>query len=335
MKPWRPILSACCLLLGGQVHTEPAARQHIHIVGSSTAYPIVATAAEHFGRNSPHTTPVVESTGTGGGIKLFCSGLGPLTPDIVMASRRMKSSEQASCGRLGITDIREIRIGFDGIVFASNWDAPNLALTRRDIYLALARWVPSAKHPDTLVSNPYTNWHQLNPDLPDLPIRVYGPPPTSGTRDILVERLLTEACMNEPALRELYQQEPSSFNHQCQTLREDGLFINAGENDSRVVRKLINDPYALGILGFNFLDRNRDRLQAASIDDTLAEFETVESGVYPFTRPLYLYVKQAHERVAPGLNAFIDSITGEDSIGPEGRLIDQGLIPLVDSAAAN
>ncbi len=322
------LITAAALLLFGNAGAELTPRKHIHIVGSSTAYPIIAAAAEHFGRNHDFTTPVVESTGTGGGIKLFCAGLRLNTPDIAMASRNMKPSERGACEKRNVTDIREIKIGFDGIVIANHRRAPRFPLSRRDIYLALARWVPSPDRPGTLIANPYQNWKEINSELPDQKIRVYGPPPTSGTRDILVERLLTNACLDIPSLRELYQENSAAFNRQCHALREDGHFINAGENDARLVRKLRNDPDALGIFGFNFLDRNPDILQAASIGGNNPSFETIESGVYPLSRPLYLYVKPRHGRIVPGLGEFVESMIGQDSIGPEGRLIDQGLIPL-------
>ena len=312
----------------GNAAAEFVPRKHIHVVGSSTAYPIIAAAAEYFGRNHEATTPVVESTGTGGGIKMFCAGLGLNTPDIAMASRNMKPSERGACEKHDVTDIREIKIGFDGIVIANHLHAPRFSLSRRDIYLALARWVPSPDRPGTMITNPYQNWREINPKLPNQKIRVYGPPPTSGTRDILVERLLTNACLDVASMRELYQEEPDSFNRQCHALREDGRFINAGENDARLVRKLLNDPDALGIFGFNFLDRNRDILKAASIGGSEPSFETIESGIYPLSRPLYLYVKPRHGRIVAGLTEFVDSMISEDSIGPEGRLIDQGLIPL-------
>jgi phosphate transport system substrate-binding protein len=298
------------------------------VVGSSTAYPIIASAAEHFGQNSEFKTPVVESTGTGGGFKLFCSGLGLTSPDIVMASRRMKETERKACENHGVTDIREIKIGFDGVVFASRIDAPDFALTRHDIYLALVRSVPSTTSPNSLVTNPYKTWSQIRSALPDQPIRVYGPPPTSGTRDILVERLLTDACLAEPVLRELFAEDHFSFLKQCHTLREDGAFINAGENDARLVRKLFDNPHAMSIFGFSFLDQNSDRLKAASIDGIRPVFESIESGDYPLTRPLYVYVKSAHESAVVGLGRFIETIIAEDSIGPDGRLIDKGLIPL-------
>ena len=322
-------LSAVCLLLGPTaVNAELIQRQHILIVGSSTAYPIVTAAAEHFGRDQRFTTPIVESTGSGGGIKLFCSGLGLATPDIAMTSRSMKASERANCARNEVYDIREIKIGYDGIVIASTKDTPRLNLSKRNIYLALAQEVPSPGDPGRLIHNPYRTWDQIDPALPALPIRVLGPPPTSGTRDILVERLLHDACMEVPSLRSLRQSDPTRFQQRCHALREDGAFVNAGENDARLVRKLINETGTLGIFGYNFLDRNRDRLKASSIDGIEPRFELIESGVYPLSRPLYLYIKPRHSRLVQGLDEFIEMIVSPQASGPEGYLIGQGLIPL-------
>lgn len=318
---------ALCLTLTGAIAEFPK-RQHILIVGSSTTYPIVAAAAEKFGRETPLTTPVVESTGSGGGVKLFCAGLGLTTPDIAMTSRRMKDSERQACARNDVNDIREIMIGYDGIVIASTKEAPEFRFSARDLYLALAREVPSPDSRKNLVPNPYREWDQINPALPSLPIRVLGPPPTSGTRDIFAERLLQDACLSVAPLRALRKQDPTQFRQRCQALREDGAFVNAGENDARLVRKLINDPDTLGIFGFNFLDRNRDRLRAASINGIKPEFELIESGIYPLSRPLYLYIKPRHTRLVKGLQEFVDMIVSPEVSGPEGYLVDQGLIPL-------
>jgi len=318
---------AVVLLSAGAALAEPVPpRQHIHVVGSSTAYPIITAAAEQFGRNTAFATPVIESTGTGGGFKLFCAGIGLDTPDIVMASRPIKQSERLSCEKNQVSDVAGIRIGYDGIVIANRLGAAQFHFSRDDIYRALARWVPSAS--GSLVRNPYKRWNEVNPDLPDEAIHVYGPPPTSGTRDILVERLMTRACLDDPTMRELHDQDPGSFLHQCQALREDGAYINAGENDTRLVRMLINDPHFLGIFGYNFLDQNRDRLQAASIDGIFPSFDSIESGSYTLSRPLYLYLKSKHIGQVPGLGEFIDYVTSDASIGEEGRLLDKGLIPL-------
>ena len=317
-----PLSSPCTAASLGERH-------HILIVGSSTTYPIVTAAAEHIGRELGMQTPVVESTGTGGGIKLFCDGQGLETPDIAMASRRMKQSERDMCSRNKVFDIREIRLGYDGIVVASAKHAPPLVLSQRDLYLALAREVPAPADATRLVDNPYRTWRDLNPDLPDLPIRVLGPPPTSGTRDILVERVLQPACAQVPALMAIREQSPEQFLAHCHALREDGAFVNSGENDARIVRKLIQDDRALGVLGYNFLDRNRDRLQAASIDGIEPAFESIESGVYPLTRPLYLYVKPRHDRLVEGLERFVAALVAPAISGPEGFLEGHGLIPLV------
>jgi phosphate transport system substrate-binding protein len=316
------------LLSLGASRAELVQRQHILIVGSSTAYPIISSAAERFGREPGSITPVVESTGSGGGLKLFCHGLGLATPDIAMTSRAMKVSERARCTRNGVNDIREIMIGYDGIVIANNKDAPRFSMTKRDLYLALAREVPAPDDPGQLVSNPYRNWQDINPALPDTPIRVLGPPPTSGTRDIFAERLLEDACMEESLLRALYRSDPTQFRQRCHALREDGAFVDAGENDARLVRKLIKDSGLLGIFGYSFLDRNRDRLQAASIDGIKPFFELIESGIYPLSRPLYLYVKPQHAKLVRGLDGFIASVVSTEASGPEGYLIDQGLVPL-------
>lgn len=305
-----------------------APREHILVVGSSTAFPIISAAAEEVGRAQGLVTPVVESTGTGGGFKLFCGGLGPETPDLATASRRMKPSEREDCMRNGVTDIREIRLGYDGIVLAGTKAGVPFPLTTRALYLALAREVPAADDPDRLVANPYRRWQEIDPDLPDQAIRILGPPPTSGTRDILVERIMEAGCDQQPLLHALRESEPERFRQQCHALREDGVFVNAGENDARMVRNLLADPQAIGILGWNFVDRNRDRLWAATIDDVAPTFDLIESGVYPLSRPLYLYAKMQHARLVPGLADFIDAVVSPRLSGPEGLLVDHGLIPL-------
>lgn len=302
-------------------------RQHLLLVGSSTTFPVISAATERIRRSEGGPVSVVEATGTGGGFKLFCAGLGLATPDIVMASRRMKDSERARCRENGVDAVREVRIGYDGIVVASLRGTAAMALSTRALHLALAREVPAADG-SGLVANPYTRWNQVDPALPADPIRVLGPPPTSGTRDVLVERLMHAACLEVPALRAVAETDPEQFARRCYTLREDGPYVNAGENDARLVRKLFGDPGALGILGYNFLDRNRDRLQGAPIDGVAPTFDSIESGEYPLTRPLYLYLKEAHLGVVPGLDGFFAALISPAAIGPDGYLVEQGLIPL-------
>lgn len=303
-------------------------RRHIVIVGSSTIYPIVTAAAEYFSRASRHHAPVVESTGTGGGFKLFCNGLGLDTPDITMASRRMLESEKEGCRKQGVDEVPELKIGYDGIAFASVKGTPALVLSTDDIYLALAREVPDPGGEQRLVANPYLRWSSIDPALPDLPIRVLGPPPTSGTRDLLAELVLERACGRIRALAYLRRTDEANFRRRCHALREDGAYVNAGENEERLVRKLLDDPGALAVLGFNFLERNADRLQAASVDGVWPDVESIRNEAYPLSRPLFLYVKQAHVSVVPGLMEFLRSLTSEGVWGDDGYLAVQGLIPM-------
>lgn len=303
-------------------------RQHVLIVGSSTAYPIVAAASEYFGRLPGRLTPVVESTGSGGGIKLFCSGIGLSTPDIAMSSRPMKQIERANCIANKVYDIREIKIGYDGIVIANSKAAQAFKLLHDDLYLALAREVPDPNDPDQLIPNPYRQWQQIRADLPDRPIKVLGPPPTSGTRDILLERVVGPACRATPAALRRFGKDAESLTRSCHALREDGAFVESGENDARVVRKLISDTDALGVIGYSYLDQNRHRLQAASIDGVLPEFELIESGVYPLSRPLFIYTKPRHARLIADLEAFVATLISPAVSGPDGFLADHGLVPL-------
>ncbi|MEN8175856.1 MAG: substrate-binding domain-containing protein [Pseudomonadota bacterium] len=319
------------LLLG--VATSSAAldlaqRQYITVVGSSTAFPIVSIAAERFSRISSYKAPVLESTGTGGGIKLFCSGVGLATPDIVMASRPMKASEWERCQKADVRDLTVLKIGYDGITVANARTARRFRFTSQDLYLALAREVPDPAGGQQLVPNPYKRWSDISSLLADIPIRVLGPPPTSGTRDVLVERLLYEACDSVDFLHALRLRDELEFKRHCQALREDGAYVEAGENDARIVRKLIDDPGAIGILGYNFLDRNSDKLQGASIDGVLPRYEEIESGDYSLTRPLYLYIKRAHLKVVPGLAEFVRYVKEQGSQGEDSYLVDGGLIPL-------
>lgn len=316
------------LTINSTVAGEIIPRSHIMIVGSSTAFPIVSSVAERFKRSTNAPSPVVISMGTGGGFKLFCSDKGAQTPDITMASRRLKPSERELCKQHSITEITELKIGYDGIAFTSSKDSPNFSFRMKDIYLALAREVPSPDGEPRLVANPYQRWNQIDPSLPDIPIRVLGPPPTSGTRDILVEKLVDQSCQQFTFLRQLKDSNIDEYHNSCYTFREDGAYINSGENDSRIVRKLADDNNAVGIIGYNFLDRNRDVLKAASIDDNTPEYEKIEDSSYLLTRPLYIYVNQRRIDYIPNLHEFLLELTSDASWGEEGYLVDHGLIPL-------
>jgi phosphate transport system substrate-binding protein len=304
------------------VAAQAQARDQIRIVGSSTVFPFSTAVAEQFGQKSGLKTPVVESTGTGGGLKLFCAGVGEATPDIANASRQIKKSELEACAKAGVTEVSEVKIGFDGIVLANSKQHGPYALSEKEIWLALAKEVPVD---GKLAANPYTTWNQVNPALPAEKIEVLGPPPTSGTRDAFVELVMDRACEEVPEVKAL---DGDAKKAACQTIREDGAYIDAGENDNLIVQKLEANPAALGIFGYSFLDQNIDRLQGSTIQDVEPTFENIADGKYPVARSLYFYVKNGHVGAIPGIKEFIAEFTSEAAIGDEGYLTDKGLIPM-------
>ena len=304
-----------------------SARDSITIVGSSTVYPFTTTVAEQFGRAGKFKTPKVESTGTGGGIKLFCNGVGPQFPDIANASRRIRPAELATCAKNGVKDVIEVKVGYDGIVMAENKSGTSLNLTRKDVYLALAKNVPDPANPNSLIPNPYTTWKDVNKALPNTKIEVLGPPPTSGTRDSFVELYLEAGCRNFAWLDALRTQDEPRFKRACDTVREDGAYVEAGENDNLIVQKLSANPSAVGIFGYSFLEENLDKLKGAVVDGVTPTYETIASGKYPASRPLFIYVKKAHVNVIPGIAEFLAEYTSEKALGEEGYLADKGLIP--------
>jgi phosphate transport system substrate-binding protein len=283
--------------------------------------------AERFGRGSGYRTPKVESTGSGGGFKLFCDGLGIDYPDISSSSRAIKPSEFEICRQNGVDEIIEVRIGYDGIVFANSVEAPAVNLSLLDIYLALARYVPGAS-PGQLVENPNDRWSDVDPRLPDFDIEVLGPPPTSGTRDEFVELAMQGGCDTFDWVRDLADTDFAEYRRICHTVREDGAFVEAGENDNLIVQKLEANPQAFGIFGFSFLDQNPGKVQGASIAGVRPDFDRIASGAYPISRPLYFYVKRAHVDVIPGLRAFLNELSSERAWGEDGYLADRGLIPM-------
>jgi phosphate transport system substrate-binding protein len=295
------------------------ARDQIRIVGSSTVFPFSTAVAENFGKSSNFKTPVVESTGTGGGMKLFCAGVGEEHADITNASRRMKKSEFDDCAAKGI-DITEVKIGFDGIVIANSKSGPDFNLTLEQVFLALAKQVPVN---GKLVDNPYTMWNEIDPSLPKEKIEVLGPPPTSGTRDAFSEIAMEGGCEKVTGAKDL-----GLKGKTCHAVREDGAFIEAGENDNLIVQKLVANPEAVGIFGFSFLDSNADKIKGASIDSVAPEFDNIADGKYPVSRSLFFYVKQQHVGVIPGIKEFVGEFTSDKAWGPDGYLVDKGLIPL-------
>jgi len=336
-----------------------SARDSISIVGSSTVYPFATVVAERFGKSTDFKAPKVESTGSGGGLKLFCKGVGVATADITNASRRIKSSEFEQCQKNGVTDIIEVLIGYDGIVLANAKGTAPMNLSRKDIYLALAKLVPG---PDgKLIENPNKTWKDVNPTLPANKIEVLGPPPTSGTRDAFAELALEGGARSIPdiaALRGMGADQADEIQALVNKLgieaawatsvknkgasakgkdvvkiigrsvREDGAYIEAGENDNLIVNKLVANQNALGIFGFSFLDQNSDKVQGSVIDGNEPSFDAIASGTYKVSRPLYFYVKKAHIGTVPGIQEYLNTFVSEDTIGPDGYLVDKGLIPL-------
>ncbi|TDG13890.1 phosphate ABC transporter substrate-binding protein [Seongchinamella unica] len=364
----KQLLGAFALAVGlsSVANVQAQGRDNVSIVGSSTVYPFATVVAERFGRSTSFKAPKIESTGSGGGLKLFCKGVGANTPDITNASRRIKKSEYDDCQNNGVTDILEVLVGYDGIAVANSRQAPQMALSLKDIYLALAKDVPG---PDgKLIPNPYKTWQEINPGLPAIDIEVLGPPPTSGTRDAFAELALGGGALQIPALKALrglgsdqaeeiksaiaalglpvgvykaYAESkgkaPSGkdiFKTVAYSVREDGAYIEAGENDNLIVQKLEANPKALGIFGYSFLDENGDKVQGSLIDGVEPDFDTIADGDYPVSRPLYFYVKIAHVGRIPGIQEYAAEFASNRAMGEDGYLPEKGLIPLSDEELA-
>ena len=308
------------------------ARDQIRIVGSSTVYPFSTRVAEEFGKTTKFKTPVIESTGTGGGFKLFCSGVGIDTPDIANSSRAIKKSEIESCVTNGVTELTEVKIGFDGIVLANSKAAPRMEITLEQLYLALAKDIPDGS--GGFKPNSYSKWSEISPALPDTKIEVLGPPPTSGTRDAFVELAMEGGCNQIPAIADLKKSDEKKHKAVCQGIREDGAFIEAGENDVLIVRKLEANSNAFGIFGYSFLDQNQDKIQGSKINGIEDNYDNIASGKYPIARSLYFYVKKAHVAAVPGIKEFVAEFVSDKAFGPEGYLADKGLIALPDAERA-
>jgi phosphate transport system substrate-binding protein len=326
-------VAVASLAVAGAAQAQ-SSRDYINIVGSSTVYPFTTAVAEQFGRAGSFRTPKVESTGTGGGIKLFCNGVGVRHPDIVNASRRIKRSEIDQCAKNGVKDIVEVKVGYDGIVLAHSKKSPNMKLSRRDVFLALAGQVPDPARPETLISNSYRTWKDVNPSLPALKIEVLGPPPSSGTRDAFLELFMEPGCSSFGWIKALKDADENRFRSVCHTVREDGGYVEAGENDNLIVQKLEGNPSALGIFGFSYLEENGDRLAGSLVEGVTPVFETIASGQYPASRPLFIYVKKAHLGVIPGIREFVTEYVSDRALGQEGYLSDKGLIPPDDAERA-
>jgi phosphate transport system substrate-binding protein len=309
------------------------ARDEIRIVGSSTVYPFTTAVAESFAKATGMKTPVVESTGTGGGFKLFCSGVGEDTPDFTNASRAIKKSEFETCAKNGVTDIVEIKVGYDGLTLANAASGPEGKFTKQQIFLALAKQVPDKD--GKLIDNPYKMWNEIDPSLPAEKIEVLGPPPTSGTRDSFAELVMEKGAEKFESLAAMKKADAKAFETVWKTIRTDGAYVEAGENDNLIVQKLEANPQAFGIFGFSFLEENEGKIKGAEIEGKTPSFETVATGEYKVARPLFVYAKKQHVGTIPGMAEFVAEYTSAKAIGDEGYLADKGLIPLpADEAEA-
>ncbi len=311
-----------------------AARDQIRIVGSSTVFPYTQAVAEEFSNQTGAPAPIVESTGTGGGMQIFCEGIGENTADITGASRAMKKSEFDLCVQNGVTDISEAMIGYDGLTIAvSRQNEADLDLTLAQVFLALAAEVPQD---GKMVPNPYKKWSEIDSALPDTDIIVLGPPPTSGTRDAFVELAMHAGCESIEEVAKIAEESGNEdwINENCSRMRTDGPFIEAGENDNLIVQRLNTDPNAMGIFGYSFLYENQDTLKDVKLNGVEANIETIASGDYPLSRPLYFYVKNAHRGVIPNLQEFVDEYMSENALAPGGYLEERGLVALPDDERA-
>ena len=315
-------LAATTALVAGQAE----ARDQIRIVGSSTVYPFTTTVAEQFGRTSGMKTPVVESTGTGGGFKLFCGGVGDNHPDATNASRAMRKSEFLDCAKNGVNGIVEIKIGFDGMTLTQSKAGPAIKLTLAQLFLALAKEVPGKD--GKLVANPYRNWSDIDPALPNVRIEVLGPPPTSGTRNSMHELFMEVGAEQIPVLVALKKSDPKAFERAWKTLREDGAYVEAGENDNVIVQKLEANRNAFGIFGFSFLDANTAKLRGVALDGVEPTYDNIAGGKYKGSRPLFVYIKKQHVGIIPGLDKFAAEYVSARALGEDGYLAKKGLVTL-------
>ena len=325
-KPLIIAALSASVLLNTQVAN--AARDYISVVGSSTVYPFATVVAERFGKSTNFKTPKIESTGSGGGFKLFCQGVGVTNPDITNASRRIKATEVKLCADNGVSEITEVLIGYDGIVIGNAKSVDQMVLSRKDIFLALAKQVPNPDGSETLVDNPYSTWVEVNSALPNKKIEVLGPPPTSGTRDAFAELALEGGCKKFGWIKAIKKQDKQKYKTICHSVREDGAYIEAGENDNLIVQKLNSNTNSLGIFGFSFLDQNADTIQGSKIDGKNPTFGSISDGSYPVSRPLYFYVKKAHIGTIPGIQEYLTEFTSNKAFGEEGYLAEKGMIPL-------
>jgi len=322
--------SAIALLAASALTVSLSARDQIKIVGSSTVYPFSSAVAEEFGATTNYPTPVVESTGSGGGMKLFCAGNDMNTPDITNASRRMKTSEFKLCEKNGVTDITEAVIGFDGIAIAQAKSNTPFSVTRKQIALAVAQEVPS-KDGKSLIKNPYKNWSEIDSSLPNREIIVYGPPKSSGTRDAFEEMVLQKTIGKMSVYTDVFKNTKNKAYKKYSSIRTDGVYVPSGENDNLIVAKLNKNKESFGVFGYSFLMENEDKVQGATVEGKQPTPETISNHQYPIARSLFFYIKNSHADQVPAMAEYVSMFTKEDMIGSDGILSEIGLIPLPEA----
>jgi len=320
-------LATAGIMVAGAAQAQT--RDQIRIVGSSTVFPYSQAASEEYANVTGNPAPVIESTGTGGGMQIFCEGVGPNTADITGASRAMTESEWALCQENGVTEVTEAQIGSDGLSIAQSVDGESFNLTFAQIFQALAAEVAVDGE---IVENPYTRWSEIDSSLPDAEIVAFGPPPTSGTRDAFVELAMHSGCNEFEVIAALEDSDEDRWEEICSRMRQDGPFVEAGENDNLIVQRLQQDPNAVGIFGYSFLYENQDTLKAVSVEGVEPTFDSIADGSYQVSRPLFFYIKNAHRGVIPGLTEFVELYVSEDVMGPGGLLSERGMVPLPDAA---
>jgi phosphate transport system substrate-binding protein len=325
--PLAALLAACGSSTGGS--SSGGSSSDIRIVGSSTVYPFTTAVAEEFMRTNPGVRVTVESTGTGAGMKLFCAGVGNQFPDATDASRQMKKSEYEACAKAGAKNIIEVPIGIDGLTIIEAANGPAMNLTQADIYKALAA-NPFGKGP-----NKAQTWKDVNPSLPAVKIRVLGPPPTSGTRDSLADLYLTKGCDSDPAMKAMAKANEDQHKQICTKVREDGAYVEAGENDNLLVQKVAGDPGTLGVLGFSYLEQNAGKIRAVQIAGVAPTEDSIANLSYPGARKLFVYIKGEHMQAKPKLRDFITAYA--KMWGKGGPLERRGLVPFggADASAAS
>ncbi len=325
--------TAIALLATTALTVSLSARDQIKIVGSSTVYPFASSVAEELGATTKYPTPVVESTGSGGGMKLFCAGNGMNTPDITNASRRMKTKEFKLCAKNGVTDITEAVVGYDGIAIAQAKSNAPFEVSKKQLALAVAAEVPS-KDGKKLIANPYTKWNQIDASLPNREIIVYGPPKSSGTRDAFEEMVMQKTFKKMAVYTDLYKADKKANKKykKYSQVRTDGVYVPSGENDNLIVSKLNKNKKAFGVFGYSFLMENEDKVQGAKVGGYLPTPDTIASGKYPIARSLFFYTKNSHAAKVPAMAEYVKMFMSDNMIGNEGILTEIGLIPLADKA---